>query len=155
MNKIGPTTPIAAGQVKKGMYALLKNSPCKILSVSIHKTGKHGHAKANFHGIDVFTEKKYDDNHPTTHTMLQPILTNDEYDLLDIDYDEYDSIGIGNDYLSLMTIDGIMKEDIRLPDNELGKEIQKHFNDKDKEVSVTVLAWGDAEEAIISYKLCQ
>ena len=41
--------PILAGQIKVGMHAVLKDRPCKIINVSISKTG---HAKANFKGSD-------------------------------------------------------------------------------------------------------
>ena len=73
--------------------------------------------------------------------MAQPTLERVEYDLLDIDDD---------DYLSLMDINGEQKEDLRIPSNALGKEIQKKF-DLGVELSVTVLTWG-TEEAVISYK---
>merc|ERR1711934_607252 len=41
------TVPIRAGEVRKGGYVMLKGKPCKVVEVSISKTGKHGHAKAN------------------------------------------------------------------------------------------------------------
>ena len=33
-------TPISAGELKKGGYMLIKGRPCKILSISVSKTGK-------------------------------------------------------------------------------------------------------------------
>ena len=49
--------PLAAGQVKQGMMAILKGKPCKITAKSVSKTGKHGHAKCKFRGQDIFTKK--------------------------------------------------------------------------------------------------
>ena len=46
-------TPIRAGELKKGMYAILKEKPCKVIEITTSKTGKHGHAKANITGIDI------------------------------------------------------------------------------------------------------
>lgn len=139
-------TPIAAGQIKKGQHAILKDRPCKVLNVSVSKTGKHGHAKAHFHGDDVFTGKKYEDVQSTTHTMYQPVLEQNMYDLIDID-DE--------DFMNLMDEDGTTREDLKLPENDLGKQIQKDFSNS-KDLSVTVLLWGTreepTEEAVISYK---
>ena len=40
------------------MVAFLKEKPCKIIDITTSKTGKHGHAKANITGIDIFTGKK-------------------------------------------------------------------------------------------------
>jgi translation initiation factor 5A len=140
-------TPIAAGQIKKGQHAILKDRPCKVLNVTVSKTGKHGHAKAHFLGEDVFTGKKYEDNQPTTHTMYQPILTQTAYPLMDIDEDEF---------LCLMREDGSQREDLKLPESEMGKQIREAFDD-DKDLLLTVLLWGTAEEpkeeAVISFKI--
>jgi translation initiation factor 5A len=38
--------------------------------MSTSKTGKHGHAKVNFTGIDIFTAKKYKEIQGSTHPML-------------------------------------------------------------------------------------
>jgi len=37
------TIPMEAGQIKKGGYICIKGRPCKVVSVSTSKTGKHGH----------------------------------------------------------------------------------------------------------------
>jgi len=135
-------TPIQASAIKKGAFAVLRERPCKILSISVCKTGKHGHAKCAFQGLDVFTGKKYEDTCPSTHNMWTPVLGKVEYDLTDID-DE--------DYLSLMSPDDASeKSDLQLPEGEIGDNIRKLFDDGEM-VSVTVLTWGE-EEAIIDCK---
>ena len=56
------------------MVAFLKEKPCKIIDITTSKTGKHGHAKANITGIDIFTGKKVMD----ISTTMQPVVdTND------------------------------------------------------------------------------
>jgi hypothetical protein len=47
----------------------IKGKPCKVLSVSTSKTGKHGHAKCNFTAQDIFTGKKCEDIVPSTHSV--------------------------------------------------------------------------------------
>ena len=117
------TYPLEAGQIKKGGYAMIKGHPCKISNVSVSKTGKHGHAKANFVAIDIFTGKKYEDMSATSHTMMVPNISRAEYSLLDVDEDGQ---------LSLMTEDGETKDDLNLPpDTELAEEIQKKFENGD------------------------
>ena len=107
------------------MYAMLKGKPCKIISITTSKTGKHGHAKANITGLDIFTGKKYMDISPTSHTMTQPVVKNTSYSLCDISDD-----GMA----SLMTEEGEMKEDVKFPDvnspdPELGDKIRAAFDD--------------------------
>lgn len=43
--------------------------PAQVVDVSTSKTGKHGHAKCNFTGVDIFTGKKYEDMTPSSHNM--------------------------------------------------------------------------------------
>ena len=51
---------------------MIKGRPCKVVNVSTSKTGKHGHAKANFTAVDIFNGKKVEDVVPTTHTTYVP-----------------------------------------------------------------------------------
>merc|ERR1711865_1223081 len=37
--------PLAAGEIRKGSYLMIKGHPCKCSEVSTSKTGKHGHEK--------------------------------------------------------------------------------------------------------------
>merc|ERR1712183_1039858 len=63
------TFPFAAGSIRKGSYMLIKGNPCKVAEVSTCKTGKHGHAKCNITGIDIFSNKKYEDSIPSSHNL--------------------------------------------------------------------------------------
>ena len=112
---IGSTTyPMQAGNVHKGDFAILKGHPCKIVEVRIFKTGKHGHAKANFTGMDIFTNKKYEDVHPTSHAMDVPFVSRQEYNVCNIEEDGY---------LEVLRDNGQMKDDLQLPIEEDFKEL--------------------------------
>lgn len=82
-------TPTQAGSIKKGGYCMLKGFPCKVTQYSTAKPGKHGSAKATIVGIDIFTNKKYEDTAPTSATMYVPNVTKVEYEVLDIDEDGF------------------------------------------------------------------
>ncbi|CAN6448240.1 unnamed protein product [Victoria cruziana] len=61
------TYPQQAGTIRKNGYIVIKNRPCKVVEVSTSKTGKHGHAKCHFVGIDIFNGKKLEDIVPSSH----------------------------------------------------------------------------------------
>lgn len=78
--------PVKAGALRKGDHVVAKDQfPCKIVEVTTSKTGKHGHAKAHITCVDIFTNKKYEINEPTSHNLSQPIVTKNEYDLISLD----------------------------------------------------------------------
>jgi len=135
------TYPIRAGEVKKGMVVLLKGQPCKVIEMTTSKTGKHGHAKANITGIDIFNGKRCQDISPTSHNMAAPFVTIINYQLSDISDDGF---------CTLMTESGDTREDLKLPDQdspdpELGKKIRELFEKGDKDVFVVVTKAMDTE----------
>ena len=60
-------------------YVCIKGRPCKIVDYSTSKTGKHGHAKANIVGIDIFTNKKLEEMCPTSHNLDVPNVVRNEF----------------------------------------------------------------------------
>lgn len=65
--------PKQAGELGKGDFMVCAEKyPCKIMDFSSSKTGKHGHAKASFTCVDIFTGKKYEDSCPTSHNIMCP-----------------------------------------------------------------------------------
>ncbi|XP_008306100.1 eukaryotic translation initiation factor 5A-1 [Cynoglossus semilaevis] len=127
------TYPMQCSALRKNGYVVLRGRPCKIVEMSTSKTGKHGHAKVNLVGIDLFTNKKYEDMCPSTHNMDVPSIKRTDYQLLNID----------NGYMSLLADSGDIREDLRVPDTDVGKEIDTKFS-AGEEFLVTVLsAMGD------------
>ena len=135
--------PMEAGQIRKGGYIVIKNRPCKVVSVSTSKTGKHGHAKCNFVATDIFTGKKLEDIVPSTHGTTVPNVFRSEYTLLDI---------TDEDYLSLMDEGGETREDLKMPErpDEIVKSIREGFDAGDSLILAVVKAMG--EEHIMACK---
>lgn len=143
------TYPQQAGTIRKNAYIVINNHPCKVADVSTSKTGKHGHAKCHFVGIDIFTGKKYEDLTPSTHNCDVPNVFRNEYTLIDINEDGF---------VSLMEENGSTRDDLKLPTgtdeaDKLAVQLKAEFAEG-KEIVVTVLkAMG--EEMINSMKIVQ
>ena len=113
---------------------VFQGRPCKVVGYTTAKTGKHGHAKANITGIDIFNGKKYEDSLPTSHNVEVPNIKRTPYTAIDVDVDGY---------LTLMDKQGTTRQDLKLPDDtdedqELSKRIREALAEE-KEILVTVL----------------
>lgn len=73
------TFPVQCSSLSLGAYAMIKGFPCKVVHRSTSKTGKHGHAKVNLVGLDIFTGRKYEDFHPSTHNIDVPNVRKVDY----------------------------------------------------------------------------
>ncbi|EPE03427.1 eukaryotic translation initiation factor 5a-2 [Ophiostoma piceae UAMH 11346] len=133
------TFPIQCSALRKNGFVVIKNRPCKIVDMSTSKTGKHGHAKVHLVAIDIFTGKKLEELCPSTHNMDVPNVTRREYQLLDISDDGF---------LSLMSDDGDTKDDVKVPDGEVGEKINKLYRVEEKDTNVTILTAMGEESAI-------
>ncbi|KAF2479436.1 eukaryotic translation initiation factor 5A-2 [Neohortaea acidophila] len=136
------TFPMQCSALRKNGHVVIKGRPCKIVEMSTSKTGKHGHAKVHMVAIDIFTGKKLEDLSPSTHNMDVPNVSRREYQLLDITDDGF---------LSLMSDDGSTKDDVKVPDGDVGDKITKLFTDDGKDTNVIVLT-AMGEEAAIDAK---
>lgn len=54
-------------------------------------------------------------------------------------------------YLSLLDSSGTPKDDVKLPDGDLGKQLKAAFSEEEKEYNVTIIS-AMGEEAVISFK---
>ncbi|OJJ86468.1 Eukaryotic translation initiation factor eIF-5A [Aspergillus glaucus CBS 516.65] len=124
------TFPMQCSALRKNGHVVIKTRPCKIVEMSTSKTGKHGHAKVHLVALDIFTGKKLEDLSPSTHNMDVPKVSRKEFQLLDITDDGF---------LSLMKDDGDTKDDVKIPDGELGDRINRMFREEEKDLNVTIL----------------
>jgi translation initiation factor 5A len=120
---------------------MIKGHPCKVLNISVSKTGKHGHAKCNFVATDIFTGKKYEDMIPSSHGTTVPIVNRSDWEVIDIADDGE---------LTLMDEGGNQKTDLNLPTfpDGMGQEIRDAWNGGENSVIVSVQAAVGIEQVI-------
>ncbi|MDG6229439.1 MAG: translation initiation factor IF-5A [Candidatus Thermoplasmatota archaeon] len=105
--------------LKVNRYIIIDDEPCKILSISTSKPGKHGEAKARIEAIGVFDSQKRSIVHPVTHKVHVPM----------IDKRNAQVISMMGDHVQLMDLETYETFDMPLPEEykdaiEPGKEIQ-------------------------------
>lgn len=133
------TYPMQCSALRKNGYCMMKGHPCKIVDMSTSKTGKHGHAKVNMTGIDIFDGKKYEDMSPSTHNMEVPNVKRIEYSLIDVTEEGY---------LSLMDEGGDVRDDIHCNHSaEMLNEIKTKFDNGD-DLQITILAAMGKEQPV-------
>jgi translation initiation factor 5A len=122
---------------------MIKGFPCKVLNISVSKTGKHGHAKCNFTAVDIFTGKKLEDMIPSSHGTTVPIVNKTDWEIINIDGEE----------LTMMDEAGNQKTDLNLPTypEGLADEIRNAWNGGESQVMVSVQAAVGIEQ-IVSFK---
>merc|ERR1712113_1034682 len=139
------TIPMEAGQVKKNGHLLIKGFPCKVVDIKVSKTGKHGHAKCVFTGLDIFTDKKYEMMSPSTHTISVPVVKRLQYTIIDMDDDDGTA--------TLMNDDGDTKEDLNVPDSLQAQT--REILDEDAEALCDVLVSMGREQIMTVKKVSQ
>ncbi|KAN0015231.1 hypothetical protein ACTFIU_001557 [Dictyostelium citrinum] len=135
------TYPIQCSALRKNGFVVIKGFPCKIVDMSTSKTGKHGHAKVNITAIDIFTGKKYEEICPSTHNIDVPNVSRKEYTVMDVQ----------DGFLSLLDAGGEVKEDLALPEDDIGKEITQMLKDGKEPLVSVISALG--KEGVVSVKV--
>lgn len=97
-------------ELKVGRYVNIDESPCKIISISTSKPGKHGSAKANIEAADIFTGAKKSINAPVSTKVQVPqidkrkgqilSIKDEEVQIMDLETFETFSMMINDDHES-------------------------------------------------------
>jgi translation initiation factor 5A len=94
--------------LKVNRYMIIDEEPCKILSISTSKPGKHGEAKARIEAVGIFDGQKKSVVHPVKHKIHVPIidkrnaqilaLMGDQVQLMDLETYETFEMPITDEY---------------------------------------------------------
>jgi translation initiation factor 5A len=105
--------------LKVNRYIIIDDEPCKIVSISTSKPGKHGEAKARIEAIGIFDRQKKSIVKPVKHKVHVPI----------IDKRTAQVLSLMGDIVQLMDLETYETFEMPIPDEykgqlEAGKEIQ-------------------------------
>ncbi len=99
-------------ELKVGRYVNIDDEPCKIVSISTSKPGKHGSAKANIDAVSIFTGSKKSLVGPVSTKVQVPIIDKrkgqvlaihgDEVQIMDLETFETFSMAINADHESVL-----------------------------------------------------
>jgi len=106
-------------ELKVNRYIIIDEEPCKIMSISTSKPGKHGEAKARIEAIGIFDEQKRSIVHPVKHKVQVPM----------IDKRTAQVLALMGDQVQLMDMETYQTFEMPIPEEfkgqlEPGKEIQ-------------------------------
>ncbi|CAO3672335.1 unnamed protein product [Umbelopsis vinacea] len=142
------TYPLQCSALRKNGHVVIKGRPCRLSTCPPPRLASTDTPRSIV-AIDIFTNKqvsylrekvKLEDLSPSTHNMDVPNVVRNEYSLINVD----------DGFLSLMLNDGSTKDDVKLPEGELGEKLQEEF-DEGKELLVTVVS-AMGEEHALAYK---
>lgn len=68
------TTQAEVRQLREGRYVVVDNEPCKIVSITTSKPGKHGSAKAKIDCVGIFDGNKRTLSAPVTERVQVPLI---------------------------------------------------------------------------------
>jgi translation initiation factor 5A len=99
--------------LKEGRYVNIDDEPCKIMSISTSKPGKHGEAKARIEAIGLFDGNKRSVVYPVKHKVQVPMidkrqaqivsLMGDEVQLMDLETYEMFQLQIPEEFKGSLT----------------------------------------------------
>ena len=99
-------------ELKVGRYVNIDDEPCKIVSISTSKPGKHGSAKANIDAVSIFTGSKKSLVGPVSTKVQVPIIDKrkgqglaihgEEVQIMDLETFETFTMAINADHESVL-----------------------------------------------------
>ncbi|KAJ5215673.1 uncharacterized protein N7498_002080 [Penicillium cinerascens] len=117
------TSSVRASSLRKNGYIVINGRPGKIYEISM------SNEKCHFEAIDIFTDKKLD-------TL---VAKEENVDVPEVSSNEYQFSHIEGGMLHLICMDGAEKNDVPVPDGDVGGKIRAH-EDAGIDTLITVIS---------------
>jgi len=98
--------------LKVNRYMIIDDEPCKIMSITTSKPGKHGEAKARIEAVGIFDRQKRSVVHPVKHKIHVPIIDKRNAQVLAL---------MGSDTVQLMDLETYETFEMPIPDEFKGQ----------------------------------
>ena len=98
--------------LKVNRYMIIDDEPCKIVSLTTSKPGKHGEAKARIEAVGIFDGQKRSVVHPVKHKIHVPMIDKRNAQILSL---------MGDVTVQLMDLDTYETFEMPIPDEYKGK----------------------------------
>ncbi len=99
--------------LKEGRYIVIDDEPCKILSISTSKPGKHGEAKARIEAMGLFDESKKSVVYPVKHKVLVPLIDKRQAQIVSIMGSEVQLMDLETYEMFMLPIPEDMKDTLK------------------------------------------
>ncbi|KAM0199642.1 hypothetical protein ACHAQI_012016 [Fusarium lateritium] len=137
--EVDDSKTIQASDLRKNGYIKIDGQACKVMELSTNTDGPDGEAQVHIITLDIFTQNKVERTYPSTENVIVPDIMRQEYTLIDITNDGY---------VALMAENADTREDVLLPDGELGDQIREEFDKEAGQVLVTVMCAVGTEKIV-------
>ncbi len=97
--------------LKPGHYVMIDDEPCKVLSISLSKPGKHGSTKARMDAVGIFDDRKRSILKPADAGIQVPIIEKKKAQV----------ISISGDFVQLMDMEEYNTFDVEIPADMKGR----------------------------------
>jgi translation initiation factor 5A len=98
--------------LKVNRYVIIDDEPCKIMSISTSKPGKHGEAKARIEAVGIFDGQKRSIVHPVKHKVHVPMIDKRNAQILAL---------MGDHHVQLMDLETYETFEMPIPDEYKGQ----------------------------------
>lgn len=104
-------TPVQAGKLKPGNYVMAEGEPCKVVSITKSKPGKHGSAKVRIEAMGIFDNRRHYILKPASATINAPVIEKKRAQV----------ISVSGDVAQLMDLEDYSTFDATVPEELRGK----------------------------------
>jgi len=119
---------VQTSTIKCGQYIVIDGKPCRVIATTQAKPGKHGASKTLFDAKDILTGKNVQTSAASKGTIEVPEIVQENYTVIDVSEEGF---------MTLMR-NGVLRQDIRIPQGEHGDAILALLN-KDKTPDITIM----------------